>query len=236
MALTIYEQIIEDIQKKISKGVFKPGDMIPSENQLAKEYNSSRTTIHKGLSQLSKSGFIYSVHGKGNFVCAPDSKFVLHFKEKDIIDKYLEKVKLLEVNIINPPDKVKKHLIVHKNGQVIIIRRLFISETGPFAYDEKYIPYEKSKPVVEEIIQYATFPEIVAKMASLFSVKNEITIFVKAAEKNEMHNLQVIAGYPIMVIEEKYYNDSDFPIGWGQLFFKGDYCKLNAVSSFNNLA
>ena len=141
--------------------------MIPSENQLTKVYNTSRTTIHKGLSQLAKSGFIYSVHGKGNFVNAPDSKYILHFKEKDIIGKYLEKIRLIEVNIINPSDEVKKHFKIYKNGQVIIMRRLFISETGPFAYDEKYLPYEKSKPIVEEIIQYATFPEIVAKMAPI---------------------------------------------------------------------
>ncbi|MBN2039408.1 MAG: GntR family transcriptional regulator [Spirochaetes bacterium] len=232
MALTIYEQVVEDIQQKINKGILKPGDMIPSENELSKKYNTSRMTIHKGLTQLAGKGYIYSVQGKGNFVCAPDSKYFLHFSEKELIDEYLDRMKLLEVNIIKPADEIRKHLKASKNDKVIIIRRIFSSEKGPFAYDTKYLPYKKAKPIVEQIIDYATFPEIVANMETLFSVKNEIILSTKAADMEEVEHLKVKKGYPLMVIEQKYLNYKDEPIGWGLLLIKNEFCKLHAVSSF----
>ncbi len=40
-----YYQILQGLKKQISKKVFKPGDKLPSESQLVKEYGVNRHTI-----------------------------------------------------------------------------------------------------------------------------------------------------------------------------------------------
>ncbi len=60
--------MLDDILNKIENAVYKPGDMIPTENELTVLYNVSRTTVQKALNILASKGIIYRVAGKGTFV------------------------------------------------------------------------------------------------------------------------------------------------------------------------
>jgi DNA-binding FadR family transcriptional regulator len=48
--------------------LLKPGDKLPSENSLVKEYGVSRTVVREALSRLQASGYVETHHGKGTFV------------------------------------------------------------------------------------------------------------------------------------------------------------------------
>lgn len=234
MASTIYEKVVEDISSKINRGILKPGAMIPSESNLCKVYGTTRMTIRKGLSLLTEGGYIYSVPGKGSFVREPDhNKHILHFNEMDIINEFADMTKILEVDIITPKKELIETLQLKKNQKIVVVRRLSYCQKEPFAYDIKYLPYDKGKPIVEEVIQYASFPELVALKSSPFSVKNELTISVKKAQGEEINFLKVSEGHPLMVIEQKLFNEVNEPVGWGKIFYRGEYCHLHAVSSFN---
>lgn len=63
----LYEIIQKDIIEKIQKGVYKAGDRIPSEKEIAEEHHVSRITATKALTELSLNGYIYRVQGKGSF-------------------------------------------------------------------------------------------------------------------------------------------------------------------------
>ncbi|MCM8773013.1 MAG: GntR family transcriptional regulator [Candidatus Omnitrophica bacterium] len=65
-----YKQIKKIIKERISKGIYKEEERIPSEYQLIKEFNVSRHTILKALSELIGENYIYRIHGKGTFVCS----------------------------------------------------------------------------------------------------------------------------------------------------------------------
>ena len=232
MAATIYERVFEDILLKINTGVLKPGSLLSSESRLAKEYTSTRTTIRKGLSLLTESGYIYSIPGKGYLVCEPNNnKHILNFNEMDLINEHSIRTQLLEVNIISPTKELMKQLQIEKTKKIVVIRRLFHSRKEPFAYDIKYLPFDKGNPIVEEVIQYATFPEIVARRASLFSIKNELKIWVKKAQGDEVKFLKVDEGHPLMVVEQRLFENENKPIGWGQIFYRGEYCHLHAIST-----
>lgn len=64
----LYEQIEEDIRKKISSGHLKIGQKISSQNELSAQYNVSLITVKKALSNLIKEGILFSRIGKGTYV------------------------------------------------------------------------------------------------------------------------------------------------------------------------
>ena len=43
----LYEQIYTDILKQIGKGLFKPGDRLPSEKEISEQYHVSRITAKR---------------------------------------------------------------------------------------------------------------------------------------------------------------------------------------------
>ena len=44
-----YYDLMEDLRAKILSGDIRPGDRLPSENELTKEYGVSRQTVRKAL-------------------------------------------------------------------------------------------------------------------------------------------------------------------------------------------
>ena len=62
------ELIIKDIKKAINAGRYEPGQKIPSENQLALDYDVTRQTVRKALGKLIDEGYLYSKQGSGTYV------------------------------------------------------------------------------------------------------------------------------------------------------------------------
>lgn len=71
-----YYNLMEDLKQQIMGGTISPGEKLPSENQLAEQYQVSRQTVRKALSILENAGYIYPVHGRGTFC----SELVRHTK------------------------------------------------------------------------------------------------------------------------------------------------------------
>lgn len=69
-----YIYIKNQIYKLINEGRIKPGNKIPTENELAVEYNASRHTVRKALNIIEQEGLLYKVQGVGTFVKKAESK------------------------------------------------------------------------------------------------------------------------------------------------------------------
>ncbi len=63
-----YAQVVAEIKKRIERGVYPPGSLLPSEHQLVAEFGVSRPTIVRSLSALRQDGWIDTQQGKGSFV------------------------------------------------------------------------------------------------------------------------------------------------------------------------
>ena len=63
-----YHQLKSIVLNQIKSGRLKPGDKIPSESQLCKEYNISKITTGKAISESSAEGLLYRIQGKGTFL------------------------------------------------------------------------------------------------------------------------------------------------------------------------
>lgn len=64
----IYEQITERFQNLILSGGLEPDSQLPSVRQLAIELALNPNTVQRAYTELERSGYIYSVKGRGNFV------------------------------------------------------------------------------------------------------------------------------------------------------------------------
>ena len=62
------EQIFEQLQGLLIEGVWKPGDKIPSENELSETFGVSRMTVRQALQKLKALGMIETRTGSGSFV------------------------------------------------------------------------------------------------------------------------------------------------------------------------
>ena len=64
----IYAQIIEQMKLFIVSGVFKPGDKVASVRELASEAGVNPNTMQKALSELERTGLLFSNRTSGRFI------------------------------------------------------------------------------------------------------------------------------------------------------------------------
>lgn len=88
--LPIYEQIIGQVKTAIVAGDLKQGDMLPSIRALAKDLQISVITTKRAYEELEKEGLIFSVSGKGFYVCEQNTDLLrekkLAMAEKHMLD------------------------------------------------------------------------------------------------------------------------------------------------------
>ena len=83
----IYAQIIERVQLDIITGHYKPGEKLPSVRDLASEAAVNPNTMQKALSELERSGLVYSHRTSGRFVT--DDKELLKKAKTNLAHKYM---------------------------------------------------------------------------------------------------------------------------------------------------
>src|SRR5690625_735248 len=64
----LYLKVIDDIKQKITSGVFKEKEKLPSEFQLSKLLNTPRETVREALNVLEEENIIINRHGVGTYV------------------------------------------------------------------------------------------------------------------------------------------------------------------------
>ena len=83
-----YYDLMEQLHGKIMSGEIRPGEKLPSENELSAEYGVSRQTVRKALQILQNEGYIYAEHGRGTF-CSEMLRHTTPSKNIAVVTTYL---------------------------------------------------------------------------------------------------------------------------------------------------
>lgn len=229
--MPVYYQLADDLKQQIEAGELKPGDAMPSESQLVSEYGISRVTVRRGLAILLEAGLIETVKGIGNFVAKPKlNQVTLTFQENDPLNENSFQYRLLEVKRISADETIAGKLGVGQGTKVFLIRRLIHSDSGPVGVDMKYLPYIKGQPVLENEIEYADFPAIVAKHTNVTIHKVEMKISATPLTAEEGELLKTQAGHPALCVHRAFYAKDGRTLGFSKTLYKGEAFELSAVS------
>lgn len=126
-----YLQIAQHIREQIIRGDLAPGAEVPSERQLATEWNVSRPTATRALEALRREGMVASVVGSGTFVRAVQAnRRPLHrynrFRQRGAQYGPGESVDIVAADVRAAPDHVAEALRI-ANGERAMMRRRIIS-------------------------------------------------------------------------------------------------------------
>lgn len=96
----LVDQVIQQLQEKISLGAFQPGDKIPTEPELMSSFSVGRSTIREAIKVLVQAGLLEVRQGAGTFVLKSLTKepFDQRLRRASILEVY-EVRKILELEI-----------------------------------------------------------------------------------------------------------------------------------------
>ena len=69
--IPLYSQLVSIVKRNITAGTLGPGELLPSEAELCKTFNVSRSTVRQAIGSLETEGLVVRKQGRGTFVAEP---------------------------------------------------------------------------------------------------------------------------------------------------------------------
>ena len=79
---------MEQLRNDIVSGAIRPGEKLPSENELSQRYSLSRHTVRKALGILEQDGYVEAFHGKGTY-CSENMRHIKKSKNIAVVTTYI---------------------------------------------------------------------------------------------------------------------------------------------------
>jgi GntR family transcriptional regulator len=213
----LYQQIKGLITQGLEAGEWKPGDMIPSEIELAARFKVSQGTVRKAVDELAAEHLLVRRQGKGTFVAShtePRTQFrFLRLTPNEGEPRYPEST-VLECRRVRAPAEIGRALELKAGDSVITIRRMLAFEGVPCVLDEIWLPGSLFKGLTAERLTASKAP-----LYSLFEsefgtkmIRADEKVRAIAADAATAHLLRVAPGAPLLSVERLTYTYGERPV------------------------
>lgn len=215
----LYQQIKALITQSLISGEWGPGDVIPSEMELAARFGVSQGTVRKAIDELAAENIVVRRQGKGTFVATHTERNVkLRFLRlvaedggKELLDN-----KLLDCVRSKANSYIAKLLNLKTGTAVIEIRRLLLFSGQPLILDRIILPAAPFKGVTAERIEEynGSMYRMYETILGLRMVRAEERLTAVGAEPDVASALDIDPGVPLLSIERVSYTYGDRPMEW----------------------
>ena len=152
-------QIVRILVDRIKNGIYESGSQLPTENELAEEFEVSRSTIRHSMGILNERRLIFRQQGIGTFVSRiPRISNPLNTAVD--FNYWIEgfgrrpSVEFLDAKVFKPSKRIEEKLMLQAGDMVFSTKKIFTADGDPLIYVENSIPlWPFSEEIIKEITQ-----------------------------------------------------------------------------------
>ncbi|WPC16588.1 GntR family transcriptional regulator [Pediococcus inopinatus] len=235
-----YQEISKEIREKVLKGKYSAGDLLPDQNQLAKEFDTTRITIRKAIQALVIEGIVYTKRGAGTFVRKDFSRNLedmgsaidrpLGTTNTHPNKKIISKVLLLDARLPNQIEQ--EQLLITPTDPVYVIERVRYIDKKPFSYEHTIMPTSIAQ-ITKEILEGSIYGYLTDECHLTISGSHRIVKADRATQR-DVEALGVKKDEPVLVIEQVSYLEDGEPFEFSQSRFPYQTSQVTADIDLNN--
>lgn len=230
----LYVQLMEELETSIRNGVYKPGDKIMTEAEMAREYGVSLITVRKAVGSLMEKGLVVRKQGKGTFVTKP--KYSRNMKKLQSFTEMCEQMgvkpgaRVLENRLIAADKKVADRLGIEPGSNVVYISRLRLADGEPVQVEKSYFPL-KYAFLLEEDLNDGSMFECLKEKAGAKVASSEKMIELCRVTAEEAALMDVKKGDYLLFVKSTAYDENGEPMYAGIQLINGDRFSLYVYES-----
>jgi GntR family transcriptional regulator len=213
--VALYVQVRETLRDQIKTGVLKPGQKLPSEDELAAQFGVSRMTVRQGISDLTDLGMLYRRRGLGTFVAQfhveRDHNKLADFLETARAEGFEAGVQLLNREVVPAKLVIAKALALQETEPVIRIQTLRLANDVPVTIYDEYVPYKLCPELLTEDMGYQAAWQILEKYGHIIKLAVQ-RIEARAADADTADVLNIEEDAPILFKHRVVYAEDGTPV------------------------
>ena len=229
----LYRQLDAIMREKVQSGKWQPNEIIPSENELARQYGLSRMTARLVVNQLAQEGLLYRVHGKGTFVAekkiTAQSLSYTGIREQVEQMGYRTTTRVLRIERVLASEKIARRFSLGPNEPFCYIERLRLLDGVPFSLHYTHIPSVLCPGLEKKALSDRQLCDVLREDYGLVRRHVVETLESIAATECESHLLEVKEGFHLLMLKNFISGDKDTPFEFSKMLFRGDKIKLKFV-------
>ncbi len=215
----LYDQIKVLLTQSLIGGEWGPGDIIPSEIELASRFKVSQGTVRKAIDSLASENILIRRQGKGTYVATHDEDVIkLRFLRLTAVtgQKEVLQNEFLSCTKTKADAYIAKILDVKASAATVEVKRLLTFSGRPLIYDHIVVPAAPFKG-----LNSAAVLENNGSMYSMYEtqfgvrmIRAEERLKAVGANKEVAEALGLKVGFPLLSIERISYTYGDKPMEW----------------------
>ncbi len=213
----LYRQIKSLITQSLVTGEWRPGDVIPSEIELAGRFSVSQGTVRKAIGELAGENLLVRQQGKGTFVASHSeerSQFPYLRISPDRGGRDSLAATLIDCRKVKLDTASAKKLELAAGASAFLVTRVLAISAKNAVYEEVRLPAIQFKGLTVETIE-----RYHCMLYSMYESEFELRILhvdeqlkAVAADGAAARYLGVTKGAPILTIERVAYTYADKPV------------------------
>lgn len=228
--LAYHFQLRELLRDAIRRGIHAPESRLPSESELCRTYQVSRTTVRQALAALVQEGLLFPVQGKGTFVTrvkileglAANLSFFDDMKGRGL--QVLTQVLTFRTQSASP--SVAELLRLRPGDDVYYIDRLRYVEETPLLVVTSYLPVSLVPELTATVLVSRGLHQVLREDFGITPARAVRTFEALPATSEDAQLLQIAVGAPIQHIESVVYDAVGTAVEYFIARHRGDRTKL----------
>ena len=205
----LHLQIKAAIAADLVKGVWKPGEKLPTEAEIALNFGVSEGTVRQAVMALVKEGRLTRRSGKGTFAAKPnfDRSFERFYRFRDGQDNKDARygVHVIGIKTMTVAKDIAKALGCRVGTKVTSIHRAIEQNEINVCHSISYFRQEQVKGLTDKDLEDAALYDVLRAKFGTYVVRVAETLKARAASEVDCEILKVKRNSPVISIERHAY-------------------------------
>lgn len=203
--LPAYQAIKEHILARIDAGEWIEGDLIPSENELARQFNVARMTVNRALRELTDAQVLTRTKGAGTYVAPPKYQSTL-VEIRSIADEiaargHSHRAEILTLEGINASPGLAQEMQMTMGSRLFHSRLLHYENDEPVQLEERWVNAALAPDYLTQDYSQITPNEYLVKVAPL--QRAEYRIEARLTDATTREHLRMTATEPALLLHRR---------------------------------
>jgi GntR family transcriptional regulator len=233
-----FDEVAAAIEHRIQEGIYVSSQKLPSEYDLAKEFDCSRLTIRKAIDLLIKKNVLVKRRGKGSYVMSQQKiqsgrAGLQGFTEAAKAYGKTSKTEVISfTKLEEPTDEILAALNVSEAQTIYEVVRRRILDEEPMTVEKIYLSSEYIEGMSDKDFEQSLFEQIEKKVEIAYS-HQEVEAILVGPEMSEL--LEVPEGNPLLQVHSVTFAIDATPILYDISFYRADrYTFKNTLTRYNH--
>lgn len=232
----LYYQLLIILKEKIENGYWKPGNIIPTEQELMEQYDISRSTTRQAILALVNDGYLHREKSKGTIVSSPTGRMrfvgsLMSFSEEMDSKKIPHYSQIISQQIVPATDAIAEKFNVEIGSSMYFLKRVRFINDRPFLLDEHFIPYYLCKGIEEKYKNNTSLYKLL-KLDYNFNLHHGQIEFepIVSKSKEVIDLLKVNPTTSLLYVSRMVYSDQDTPLDYFTAIIHGKF-SIDVIST-----